>query len=476
MTNKIIITIAFAVFGTAPAVAQSVTLDPQGVPAQARVGERTFLPFVVRGDENVQQLQLTISPNPGGAVVNHEQAVVVWTPQRRHENQRVTFSLQVRDRTTGTLDEETYIVDVATADHPPKLVKAGDRSVTIGEEIQIIPSATDPDGDALGYSIHFDGAPPLGHSWNGNAFRWTPTTANTSSNATYSLRFRASDDRRYMAEDSVRLFVGQVQLPAAFLLKEERGDAWEGSVYTVTLPARDPNNDSLRFDVLTALPGSGNIGATTGLIQWTPPRDFVSAPGGTRVHAVMATVADPYQDVPDRMTLLITVHDVPEPLSGYNEFRRILESDVRYLTTEAATWDQVAQRRSKSKGAWALGAALFAFSATGGQALSAEDTRRWVSGAGGFVAGVFGIVSERAPAPADASARAAAARMGQSRLFTVLTVLPATPSAAELVSPALRAAFENAKQVRNQVAQELAQIGISLPFEAQREIEQPRRP
>ncbi|MEZ6124883.1 MAG: putative Ig domain-containing protein [Planctomycetaceae bacterium] len=151
---------------------------------------------------------------------------------------------------------------------PPVLQAIGTQSATVGNELQVNITATDPNDDVLTYSLVTTGLPGspsidpvLG------IFRWTPPAAGT-----FNATVRASDGQLTdEATFSINVTnTGSVNL-APVLSPIGSRSVILGSALTFTASATDSNGDALTYAVSgTGLPGTPVINNTTGAFSWTP--------------------------------------------------------------------------------------------------------------------------------------------------------------------------------------------------------------
>ncbi len=123
-------------------------LDPIG---NQTVGEGSLLEFVVTAnDPNGDSLNYSISGLPDGAAFDSDQQKFSWTPNYA---QAGSFNLQV-SVTDGTYsDTEQIVVTVTNSNRPPVISGSPSTSVMATTSYSFTPEASDPDGDAVSFSI-----------------------------------------------------------------------------------------------------------------------------------------------------------------------------------------------------------------------------------------------------------------------------------------------------------------------------------
>lgn len=115
------------------------------------VGEGTLLSFVISAsDVNDDSLSYSVTGLPSGAEFNSADQRFSWTPDYTQAgNFSVDFNV-----TDGILsDSETVSITVTNTNRPPDISGSPDNSVMATTPYHFTPTATDPDGDGLTFSI-----------------------------------------------------------------------------------------------------------------------------------------------------------------------------------------------------------------------------------------------------------------------------------------------------------------------------------
>jgi len=208
----------------------------------------------------------------------------------------------------GGNGDYSFFCPDAAANRPPVLAAIGNRSGDPGQQIAFVLSATDPDGDALGFDA--TGLPmgaELIDQGDGTAgFAWTPTVDQTGNHL---VTFVVTDAGSPAESDSetVTFSVGAVNQPPVLAPVGDH-TVYEGSPFSIALDASDPDAVALAFSV-EGLPVDGVLldnGDGTGEFGWTP------AAGSAGTFPLTVTVTDdgapPLEDSED-----ITVTVIPRP-------------------------------------------------------------------------------------------------------------------------------------------------------------------
>ena len=158
-----------------------------------------------------------------------------------------TLTFQVSDGQGHTDDQSVTIAVTAPApvNQPPELASIGDKSIEAGQTLSFALSATDPDGDALTYSVSGN---PTGSSLSGNTFSWQPTASQVGS---HTLTFQVSDGQGHMDSQSITIEVTEPppvnQPPVLATVGDKSIEA--GQTLSFALSATDPDGDALTYSV-----------------------------------------------------------------------------------------------------------------------------------------------------------------------------------------------------------------------------------
>ncbi len=161
----------------------------------------------------------------------------------------------------------------ATANQPPVITSAPPITASPGVAYSYQVQASDPNGDALTYSL---GAGPQGMSFNATGLiSWTPTEGQTGDNA---VTVQVSDGRGGSAEQSFAVSVaappGVNHAPA--FSSSLLGSITIGQTFNYDANAVDLDGDTVVFALLQS-PTGAVINQFSGLIGWTPSASQVGA-------------------------------------------------------------------------------------------------------------------------------------------------------------------------------------------------------
>ena len=208
----------------------------------------------------------------------------------------------------GGSGDYSFFCPDAAGNRPPVLAPIGNRATDPDVQLAFVVSATDPDGDALGFQATGlpTGAEFIDQGDGTAGFAWTPTAGQAGN---HQVTFTVTDAGAPAESDSevVTLSVGDVNQPPVLAPLADH-TVYEGGPFAIALDASDPDGDVLSFDAV-GLPVDGVLvdnGDGTGELGWTP------ATGSAGDYPLTVTVTDdgipPLEDSGD---LTITV--VPRP-------------------------------------------------------------------------------------------------------------------------------------------------------------------
>ncbi|MFH1531696.1 MAG: pre-peptidase C-terminal domain-containing protein [Pseudomonadota bacterium] len=170
-----------------------------------------------------------------------------------------------------------------TGNEPPDLHKIGDKEVVIGETLEIVLEAVDPEGAAVTFSAYGE-LPPDSKFFKGDArFVWTPAQQG----GPYLVTFVASDGSAFDSETVTFRAVTEKQNHAPAL--QDPGDQFPaaGQPFSLLIQATDQDGDALTLSVQGALPPGATFNAAEALFQWTPTPDLAG-----NEHRVIFAVTD----------------------------------------------------------------------------------------------------------------------------------------------------------------------------------------
>ncbi|MGM0575487.1 MAG: putative Ig domain-containing protein [Myxococcota bacterium] len=131
-------------------------------------------------------------PLPQGATLESATGLFRWTPPQSRVGSTVRVTFTASDGTATTEADVSFVVkadDGGEGPSPPELAPPAAQDVGVGEALEVILEATDPDGDDVTFGLH-GGAPPES-TLEGAVFRWTPDAGDAGQS--WSVTFSATD-------------------------------------------------------------------------------------------------------------------------------------------------------------------------------------------------------------------------------------------------------------------------------------------
>ncbi len=205
---------------------------------------------------------------PGGASIDG--SVFTWNvPYDAPAGVEVTF---IAEDSGNPPLRDSILVSISTnnVNQAPELDPISDTIMNENEQLRIALNATDPDGGVIAYSMDssIDGA-----DLTTGIFTWTPTYDQAGS---YSVVFKAHDDGTPPLSDSIVVGITVQNVnrgpeittdPESMVSFVRAGNAILGTVVAV-----DPDNDAMRFDIVSG-PSGMTIGESSGILSWTAVLD-----------------------------------------------------------------------------------------------------------------------------------------------------------------------------------------------------------
>ena len=264
-------------------------------PELASIGDKTAtegleISFSINAtDPDENDLTYSTSVLPDGADFDEFTHVFTWTPDY-DQSGSYSIAFMVSD---GILsDSESITLDVANTNRPPVMSYIENASVNENSELVISVSATDPDNEALSYSVT---GKPEGSVFNSQTRElvWTP---DYDASGEYEVTFTVSDGD---LSDSQIVTITVNNVNRAPVLDEiGNKNVDENATLYFTVNAEDPDSNPLTYSA-TGVPGSADFDPLTREFTWTP----VYGESGT--YDVTFNVSD--GDLSDSETITISV-------------------------------------------------------------------------------------------------------------------------------------------------------------------------
>ncbi|MEP1075191.1 putative Ig domain-containing protein [Leptolyngbya sp. PL-A3] len=201
---------------------------------------------------------------PTGMTINAQTGAVGWQPSLNQVGNH-TVTLQATD-IFGAGTRQTFTLTVRSTNTPPLILSTPPTQVGITQAYRYQVQATDPEGDALQFSLSNR---PNGMTINGatGEIVWTPQANQL---GTHTIEVLARDAQGGTSRQSYTLVVSPNavnQAPTITTTPQFWGDVASG--YRYQLAAIDPDGDALRYSLLSG-PAGLSVNAATGLVRWNP--------------------------------------------------------------------------------------------------------------------------------------------------------------------------------------------------------------
>jgi len=203
--------------------------------------------------------------------------------------------------------------DPTSPNQAPQITSAALTSATVGRLYGYELKATDPDGDALSYTLV---RAPSGMAIqpSSGAIEWTPSTGQVGA---HSVSVRVADPAGAAATQDFSVSVAAGSAAPRFTSSPATA-AVVGATYRYDVEATDANGDTLAFS-LTRAPAGMAIDAATGAIAWTPSAAQMGAhevsvqardPGGLVANQVFTVTVSVGNSAPQITSAAVTVATV----------------------------------------------------------------------------------------------------------------------------------------------------------------------
>lgn len=284
----------------------------------ARVGVEYSYQVVATDDEG-DALTYSFDAAPSGMQISAD-GLVTWTPTAAQIDSHA-IAIRVDDGRGGWI-VQTYTLTVSlTGDNrPPQITSTPPFTAAVNQPYAYAVEATDPDGDALVFSLT---TAPAGAAIDPTTgvLSWTPTGTQIGS---HPFVVRVEDGRLGRATQTFSVTVslyGNNQSPV--ITSAPPTTAAIAVPYVYGVAATDPDGDAITF-ALAKAPAGMTINAATGLVQWTPTA------GQTGGHAVTIHAIDA-RGGRGEQTFTVTVSQF-----GDNRAPRIISSPTLTAQADAA--------------------------------------------------------------------------------------------------------------------------------------------
>jgi PKD repeat protein len=234
-------------------------------PTSATEGQLYTYAVVATDVDSNDTLTFRLTQAPNGMTIGTSSGAIAWTPAAA-DVPSAAVTVHVEDGRGGRATQ-SFTIAVAAANHPPVFTSSPATAATEGRAYSYQAAATDPDGDALTFSLV--GAPAGLTISAAGLIAWTPAKAQAGDNP---VTIRVADPSGAFAIQSFTITVTPNTAPA--IVSTPPGTATEATPYRYDVAATDADGDPLVFNLLQ--PPAGMVIAPAGQIDWTPGADQVT--------------------------------------------------------------------------------------------------------------------------------------------------------------------------------------------------------
>jgi len=237
-----------------------------GAPPASVVAGTAYSFTPTASDPDGNALSFSITNQPSWASFNASTGELSGTPTKAQTGTFSDIVIKASDGTMSTALAAFSVVVVAPADRAPAISGTPSTSVVAGNAYSFTPTASDPDGNTLSFSV--SNLPSWAtFSAASGQIAGTPSTANVGSFA--NIVISASDGTLASALPPFAISVAAPANPPPTISGTPATAANAGTAYSFTPTANDPNHNTLTFSIVN-LPSWASFDAQSGHLSGTP--------------------------------------------------------------------------------------------------------------------------------------------------------------------------------------------------------------
>ena len=247
-----------------------------GAPAASVVATSAYAFTPTAADPDGQALTFSIANKPAWASFSTTNGRLSGTPAAADVR---TYSNIVITASDGSLSASLPAFSItvsAVANRAPVISGAPAASVTVGSAYSFRPTASDPDGQTLTYSIT---SKPAWAAFSTTTGRLSGTPAAASAGTYSNIVITASDGALSASLPAFTITVNAAANSAPVISGTPTTSVAAGSAYSFTPSATDANGDTLAFSI-TGKPAWATFSTATGALTGTPTAAQAGAYGG----------------------------------------------------------------------------------------------------------------------------------------------------------------------------------------------------
>ena len=267
-------------------VSPPVTDSPpviSGSPATQVVAGSAYSFTPTASDPDDDDLSFSIVNQPTWAAFDKSTGTLSGTPQAQHVGNYndVTISVTANGKTASLEPYDIQVASLPVVDAPPVISGTPPTQVVAGSLYAFTPTASDPDGDALSFTISNKPSWANFDSVTGS-LTGTPQTQHVGNFTGIRIRVTANGKTA-----SLPLFSIQVTSPPPpdappVISGTPPKEVVVGSAYSFTPTASDPNDDELSFSIANK-PTWANFDPATGSLTGTPQAQHIGTYSGVTI-------------------------------------------------------------------------------------------------------------------------------------------------------------------------------------------------
>jgi hypothetical protein len=277
---------------------------------------------VTATDPESQTLTYSLTTAPAGMTIGASSGVISWTPPQALSNYTASVTVRVTDGTNPVT--QSFTVNVSADNDAPAFTSVDITTASENSLYSYTVTATDPESQTLAYSLT---TAPAGMTIDASSgvIGWTPPEADSSYTANVTVR--VTDGTNPVTRSFTITVTSSNDAPS--FTSTDVTSATEGVAYGYTVTATDPEGGTLSYSLTTA-PAGMTIGASSGVIGWTPPQAL-----GNYTANVTVRVTDGTNPVTRSFTITVSA-DNDAPSFTSSDVTSVAE-DTAYSYTVTAT-------------------------------------------------------------------------------------------------------------------------------------------
>ncbi|MCG8054783.1 MAG: putative Ig domain-containing protein [Candidatus Thiodiazotropha endolucinida] len=241
---------------------QAPTISGSPATSVAEGGSYRFAPSA--NDADGDSLSFSIANRPSWASFNTSTGVLSGTPGMDDEGTTSNIQISVSDG-SASASLSAFSITVTGTNQAPTISGSPATSVAEGGSYRFAPSADDADGDSLSFSI---ANRPSWASFNTSTGVLSGTPGMDDAGTTSNIRISVSDGSASASLSAFSITVSNTNR-APTISGTPATSLDEGSAYSFTPTASDPDGDALSFSV-SNLPSWASFNSSTGQLSGTP--------------------------------------------------------------------------------------------------------------------------------------------------------------------------------------------------------------